>query len=808
MSEQTVARQRAERDKLIARLLEERREARQRAFDVAKDSALGDAIDSALHDATAITMEKPPANRNSDASRAHHPVNLDHKPAQRENAPHIASVVQRTHNHDTDLEHLGCAPVAWSIPIRQGEHGSDIHGRTEDTGRHVSTGSPPSDSPRGISLEESVAWSIQISGDNSHAAKNAAKRIERLTARREKELADRSRSRHVMSSNQPPKQRSSVPKPSRSVAVSGKARQSESNYTSLVKRPSTAPAQRPAQRPYHVHPTSKADIETAASLSSCGNKPESLRSAQLRSTPKHRKKVDISHDIAREKESKISPPKDVSIRLYENSLDIYSKRESARRERENSELEKCTFSPHILNRSRKSKSSAAAPMIRKGAVQMKSKGGSSFGERLYEQASERILAREQTRAEAAAQAERQFTFSPNINPTSAAMVAESSTSDSRPLHKRAQDELRRRTEKRAELARKIQTEDLFTPRIDPTSAAIAEAAHAATAAHRGEELSYQRATSRLAAEADALAERRLLREAQKIEEEARVCTFKPRLNDISERIASNAVADGNVFERLRNWEIEAQQRHDARLAEIEEAESHLFVPKISEATDILLSARPARLSETMEARTERLANLDAASREGRQRAAEESYYGQFKFTPEINEISSKMARSKTTEELNSDDRKRAVHEAAIAAARREEDRHCTFKPKVSMRSERLAEASSRASLRELGAEELSIRLAEERLERDRRREEARRKSEILELRGCTFKPDVTSGPKPARMPAPEVRGLDTFYGRLEGARKLEEERRERESKVFVLQPRPRSQPFTVPEPFNLSHTNS
>ena len=48
-----------------------------------------------------------------------------------------------------------------------------------------------------------------------------------------------------------------------------------------------------------------------------------------------------------------------------------------------------------------------------------------------------------------------------------------------------------------------------------------------------------------------------------------------------------------------------------------------------------------------------------------------------------------------------------------------------------------------------------------------------------------------------------VPGLDTHLKTMERAKQLEAEQQEREDRVFHRHPKPRSEPFTVPQPFAL-----
>ena len=59
----------------------------------------------------------------------------------------------------------------------------------------------------------------------------------------------------------------------------------------------------------------------------------------------------------------------------------------------------------------------------------------------------------------------------------------------------------------------------------------------------------------------------------------------------------------------------AEERRQAREAQALEAEKYFFQPSVSQANDILLTARAARLNETQTELTERLAHIDTKRRD-------------------------------------------------------------------------------------------------------------------------------------------------------------------------------------------------
>ena len=109
-----------------------------------------------------------------------------------------------------------------------------------------------------------------------------------------------------------------------------------------------------------------------------------------------------------------------------------------------------------------------------------------------------------------------------------------------------------------------------------------------------------------------------------------MCTFRPAVNALSERLAGDARADGDtVFARLENAERAKEARQRAREAEREAEESQLFKPAISDATDILLMGRQHRLSESKLEQAERLTYVDQQRREALKAQLQSAHYRQF-----------------------------------------------------------------------------------------------------------------------------------------------------------------------------------
>ena len=198
----------------------------------------------------------------------------------------------------------------------------------------------------------------------------------------------------------------------------------------------------------------------------------------------------------------------------------------------------------------------------------------------------------------------------------------------------------------------------------------------------------------------------------------------------SRRRSSNgrgAKGNDSIFQRLHSKAEELEERRKQREAQALEEEGRLFQPTVSEANDILLTARSARLNESHLERTERLAYVDMKRREAIRQQLEQAHYSQYTHQPKIDTISARLARSKTDAELSANPQGKALKESLAKKKEKLEAESCPFKPQLDRRSQQLAEKTGSRSV--FGPEsvdhlterlELEARERQERLERQRR----------------------------------------------------------------------------------------
>lgn len=526
-------------------------------------------------------------------------------------------------------------------------------------------------------------------------------------------------------------------------------------------------------------------------------------------------------------------------RLASQQAEAYTKRETARIEMERQKMQDCTFAPTI-NKTRPKSARASVGGGKEGG----GKGGGGgedpnrslpAGERLHRDADRKAEMAERKRLASERWAASSHRFAPHINPTSTLIASEAKMA---PLHERV-EELQRKKEEHLHRTR-MQLEDeqdaTFKPQINHISAAIAAAVHSDRSSSMPLECGGRLGTSgtasstgrpsvvdRLSAEASLALERRAQRELQKREAEELECPFKPQTNVLSERIVAEAKAQqeaelqrsggakGNdsIFQRLHSKAEELEERRKQREAQALEEEGRLFQPTVSEANDILLTARSARLNESHLERTERLAYVDMKRREAIRQQLEQAHYSQYTHQPKIDTISARLARSKTDAELSANPQGKALKESLAKKKEKLEAESCPFKPQLDRRSQQLAEKTgSRSVFGPESVDHLTERLELEARERQERLERQRREVEAEKLRDCTFQPQISSANPSAHEKADEkplvIRGLGRYMELKQMAKRQQDAQKQREQKAFLIEPPARLHPYTVPEPFHLN----
>lgn len=284
------------------------------------------------------------------------------------------------------------------------------------------------------------------------------------------------------------------------------------------------------------------------------------------------------------------------------------------------------------------------------------------------------------------------------------------------------------------------------------------------------------------------------------EEIKQQCPFKPHINEISNKIVEQKYNNkGDFIQRQQYYELEKIKKEN-KIRERENMNYNLkytFKPEIGNAEEVLIYKRPDLVLETEEERIERLSRKDFDKTQNTRKKVADEYYGQFSFHPIVNKKSKYLARSSSCSKLYNKEKEEKLKKLEEEKERKYREQ-CTFKPDLhyTKKQNELVDEYYRNQLKYTEKMYNNLR------EKEKLMRENKREKELEELRECTFKPKIQPPPKKGdRLVL--VNGLGRYLEMTELARKKKEEQKKREEKVFAYGKKP-LQPFTIPEPFNLS----
>jgi hypothetical protein len=522
--------------------------------------------------------------------------------------------------------------------------------------------------------------------------------------------------------------------------------------------------------------------------------------------------------------------------LARDQSQVYAQRERLKMEAEASRVaNECTFQPKIRERSRSSSriheadiepephassygdsraraylegnvapDAAVAGTAPADVPRAASASAAAASNRLYLEADRRALKAAQAKAAVERQALAQFSFTPTINATSAAIVAsrevgsssatavENAPSSHRPIYERS-EEVQRNA---ADALHRLRMETLvagpaaectFQPRINPQSARIAAVSRgrggAADILPRGGDASRaapkSSITDRLIREAAEAEARKVARRLASAQEEANACTFRPRISQSTEGYVrtqlarldgkgntpaasalaahdtlvhpeSSAPADPMSRFILRQAAmLEAQKRNLAAIESEMRAEAACtFKPDIGNADEVLTLTRPERMLEATDTLVERLGKQDVSRKNADLDKRREEHFSQFTFKPEINAESRARGRAHTVEELKNNDRGARARLKAAALVEADFIAKHPFHPVlVATDAPPSPGGGARAAVAARicvtsDPERVSEQVAEVLAAAEAKREVARKRAEFDELKSCTFAPET------------------------------------------------------------------
>ncbi|TNJ27933.1 hypothetical protein GMRT_12495 [Giardia muris] len=462
--------------------------------------------------------------------------------------------------------------------------------------------------------------------------------------------------------------------------------------------------------------------------------------------------------------------------------------EAYRREKEEREMAECTFKPRI-NKSYRVSTSSEAPEIR---LQQE-------GERRRKELEKLRINKERAEIE-------ECTFQPRISARSAQLASKRCI---RPMYDRVREAEREKRRRLQEVATLV--EAATQPTLDPRSRARRDSLAQKSLLRSGLDPRASPAERLYSPGPRRPAVRATVDGGEAIE-----CSFAPRINPESTAIASRNTSLNTSFIERQKYYAEKKTRH---LQELERStvENLTFHPQVrsNSAGRRASSAAPSSPSEggAPKAAYERLYEQQIVKNRHLRNLQQEAEDTECTFVPEINDHSRAIGRRSTLGELYANSSVRHKRELLTRALEEERYRECTFKPQV-------CPGSARGHYNMKNPAELIAQIELERKEKTLKLNMLRKKLEYNEVQTCSFKPEVNPTvpptiyngpsvpPEAGKAAGSEIRGLEKFMEKQELIRRRKDEQRQREEKVFGYgtssTPRP---PYTVPEPFNLSHSS-
>mmetsp|Transcript_6066 Transcript_6066/g.21413 ORF Transcript_6066/g.21413 Transcript_6066/m.21413 type:complete len:399 (-) Transcript_6066:368-1564(-) len=359
----------------------------------------------------------------------------------------------------------------------------------------------------------------------------------------------------------------------------------------------------------------------------------------------------------------------------------------------------------------------------------------------------------------------------------------------RPLHERVWQLQRDRQQRlmQAKVKEELSNPDLtFKPIINEKSQKIAK-----DRAGEGKNVA-----ERLHEQSEISLYRKLTKVAMIESERAKDESFQPRINPNSDKILeqSEKFAGKDFFDRQNEYQFKKLKLSSENLNEFS------FAPDIRSAEALL---PPERRSESYLDRLERLAYRDKDQIQTVRDSIKEQYYSQFSFKPQLNEVSKQLGQAHSIQELYEDTERKEKMQRLIRAKEEELEQECTFRPQTYRPPKGLENESSQQSLNclqpqvsyEKSRYSIDVRDTETLIERMKEKQRSkieqaaqeRRRKEYEELKECTFTPQILrQTPRPSSAPV-LVRGLGRHLELRELAQRQVKRRRRKSLCVWGVE---------------------
>ncbi|CAG9333463.1 unnamed protein product [Blepharisma stoltei] len=325
------------------------------------------------------------------------------------------------------------------------------------------------------------------------------------------------------------------------------------------------------------------------------------------------------------------------------------------------------------------------------------------------------------------------------------------------------EKLRLENEKGSEMA--------FQPRINPKSERIAE---------------YKK---RLEEQGEVLRKTRSIDEYRK--EESEKYTFSPKIS-----ARTNGKGFEEFLERQEEFKLKIKEKTQQNITKWQ-SDEYTFAPTINPSSRQMAQ----NIDKSYDDKLDRIGKDEHERRENKKAMIQQEYYSKFTYEPEINQLSKALGRAVSLEELAYDEEGKIKKRLLAGALTAEKEQACTFKPEIN--KNKYTGIRSKYT----DPENVLDNIHEELNKKNEKIEAHRSIKDSEELKDCTFKPQINT-PKPQTAKPIVVSGLDRFLELKELKKRYDEEKKEREEKVFGLKNKNNwDHYYTVPQPFNLTTAN-
>ncbi|GMH71352.1 hypothetical protein TrLO_g3865 [Triparma laevis f. longispina] len=359
-------------------------------------------------------------------------------------------------------------------------------------------------------------------------------------------------------------------------------------------------------------------------------------------------------------------------------------------------------------------------------------------DRLYKLAGERDVVRECTKYHMMEAEVGRYSFRPEVNEGfNERVVGE----EYKPIYERANEVVKKKQENL----------NVLRSSIEATSGVTWTASGSSISTGDGT------AHQRLHSEAARQVENAIKRQTKFEEVEKESNTFKPKLCRGTEE-RTESYGNKPFLERQKDYVGNVEIKKLIREEKEADQFKGYFKPDIGQSENVLMKRRPEVVCESESERVVRLAVTEKEEMESRREERVVEEYNRYTFEPEINNISRALggAQPFSIEQLNKNERGKAIREKVKKQAEETFKSECTFKPNVQKKrvsrtnKTKVDEGEPRQKAFQLNLsnpEDLTLQVTRYNEAKETERQTALREREMKELEECTFKPRTNHAAK-------------------------------------------------------------